>query len=290
MNADLSTATDFIYSTARLLDRLRFAHLVDGAGAEPVLDVLRAYRNADGGFGHAIEPDMRGPVSQPVGAHTAIEILHEVGAHDDPMVGSACDWLASIARDDGGIPFCLPSATAYPRGPWWQPADESSLTQTAANAAAMHAVGARHAWLDGASEFCWRRIEALDLSGPIAPGVAYDVRFGVAFLDAVPDAARAEAVLDALAPALRASGLVAEPGTGGDVQTPLDLSPWPGSRSRRLFDEETIARDLDALAAAQRDDGGWTVGFPDWNPVASHEWRSVITVHAVRVLRAHGRV
>jgi hypothetical protein len=291
MTADLQAATTFIQSTARLLDRHRFAHLFDGAGPEPVLQTLRAYRNADGGFGHAIEPDMRAPVSQPVGVHTAVEILHEIGSHDDPMVGPACDWLASVTRDDGGIPFCLPSATAYPRGPAWQPADASSLIQTAANAAALHAVGARHPWLDAASEFCWRRIEALDLSGAATdPGLGYEVRFGVAFLDAVPDAARAEAALDALAPALRDSGVVAEPGGDGDVQTPLDVSPWPNSRSRRLFDAGTIERDLDALAAGQRDDGGWTFGWPAWNPVATSEWRGLLTVHTLRVLRAHGRL
>jgi hypothetical protein len=291
MTVDLSAATSFIHSTARLLDRLRFAYLLEGAGAEPVLQVLRAYRNPDGGFGHAIEPDMRAPVSQPVGVQTAMEILHEIGVHDDPMITPAGDWLASVTRDDGGIPFCLPSAADYPRSPIWRPADASSLIQTAANAAAMHALGVRHPWLDDASEFCWRRIDAFDLSGPTSdPGLGYEVRFGIAFLDAVPDAARAEAALDALAPALRSSGLVAEPGSGGDVQTPLDLSPWPGSRSRHLFDDDAIERDLDALAAGQRDDGGWTFGWPDWSPVATHEWRGVLTLHSLRVLRANGRL
>jgi hypothetical protein len=289
MTVDLKAATIFIHSAARLLDRHRFEHVLEGADRAPVLRTLRAYRNDDGGFGHAIEPDMRAPVSQPVGVHTAIEIVHEIGADDDPMVQPACDWLASVTHDDGGIPFCLPSATAYPRAPWWQPADASSLIQTAANAAALHAVGAHHPWLDAASELCWQRIDALVVSAA-DPGVGYELIYGIAFLDAVPDAARAEAVLDALAPDLRASGVVAEPGTDGDVHTPLDFSPWPGARSRRLFDAATIERDLDALAAAQRDDGGWTVGFPAWNPVAAHEWRGVATVRALRVLRAHDRV
>jgi hypothetical protein len=51
-----------------------------------------------------------------------------------------------------------------------------------------------------------------------------------------------------------------------------------------------IERDLDALEAGQQEDGGWTFGWPAWNPVATYEWRGVITVHALRVLRAHGRV
>ena len=79
-----------------------------------MLETLRAYRNADGGFAHAVEPDVRGPVSQPVGVHTVMEVLHEIGAHDDPMIGSACDWLASVTRDDGGVPFCLAERRGLP--------------------------------------------------------------------------------------------------------------------------------------------------------------------------------
>jgi hypothetical protein len=290
MTADLKAATDFIYTSARLLERHRLAHLIDGAPAEPVLQALRAYRNPDGGFGHAIEPDMRAPVSQPVGVHSVMEVLHEVGAHDDPMIGPACDWLATVTRADGAVPFCLPSAAEYPRGPWWQPRDESSVTQTAANAAALHALGVDHPWLSGASEFIWRWLDALDLeAAEPEPGLGYDVRFTVWFLNAVPDAARAEATLDRLAPGLIESGVVAtEP--GGDVQTPLDLAQWPDSRGRRMFDGELIDRHLDALAAEQREDGGWMFPWPEWSPGATCEWRGLVTIDALRVLRANGRI
>ncbi len=61
---------------------------------------------------------MRAPTSQPVGIHTAMEILHEVGVHDDPMIRPAADWLTTITREDGGIPFVLEDAmaTRTPRG------------------------------------------------------------------------------------------------------------------------------------------------------------------------------
>jgi hypothetical protein len=72
---------------------------------------------------------------------------------------------------------------------------------------------------------------------------------------------------------------------GGDVQTPLDLAPFPDSRARRLFDQAQIDRDLEALAADQRDDGGWMFGWDQWNPTATTEWRGVLTLHALRILR-----
>jgi hypothetical protein len=247
---------------------------------------LRAHQNPDGGAGHALEPDLRTPSSQPGAVQHLLEMLHEAGAADDPLVGDACDFLTSITRADGGIPFVLPSATEHPRAPWWQPADESSLTQTAANAAALHALGAGHPWLEGATAFCWERIESGRITG------AYDARFAVAFLDAVPDAARAEAALDALGPRLVEDGLVAlEPGSGAELAfTPLEYSPQPGARSRRMFAADAIEPHLDALAAAQQDDGGWTFPWPEWSPAATLDWRGHLTIGALKALRANGRL
>jgi hypothetical protein len=287
MTVDLQAAQTFIYANARLLERRRLAHLLEQADPEPVVQALRAYRNPDGGFGNAIEPDMRAPDSQPVGIHTALEILHEIGARDDELTTTAADWLTTITRDDGGIPFCLPSALDYPRNPIWQPADESSSIQTAANAAALHELGVDHPWLDTADAYMWQQIDALDLAtADPNPGTGYVIRFAFTFLNAHPDAARAEAALDAFAPDL-GRFVAAEP--GGDGQTPLDLAPWPDSRSRRLFDDRDIESNLDALEAAQRSDGGWMFGWDEWNPAATHEWRGVVTVHNLRTLRANHR-
>jgi hypothetical protein len=277
MNFD--AARTFLHANARVLERRRFDHVFDGGPKEPVLDALRAHRNADGGFGHAIEPDMRAPESQPVGVHTVMEILHEIGVHDDPMIGPAVDWLQTITRDDGAIPFVL--ETDAPHAPWWKFSDASSVTQTAANAAALHNLGVSHPWLERADEFLFGRIAQLDASRLTDDiGLGYDVLFCVHFLDAHPDDARATEALAALAP-------IPTAGHGSELPSALDLSPVPGSRSRRLFD---VDEDLDALERAQQDDGGWHVSWPDWNPAASCEWRGVATVLALNVLRANDRL
>jgi hypothetical protein len=281
MTVDLNAARTFLYDNARVLERRRFAHLFDGGPKEPVLDALRAHRNDDGGFGHAIEPDMRAPTSQPVGVHTVAEILHELGVRDDPMVGAAADWLQTVTREDGGIPFVLEDAMAYPHAPWWQASDASSVTQTAANAAALHNLGVSHPWLETADEFLFARIAQIDTSrlGEDV-GLGYDLLFSVHFLDAHPDDARATAALDAL-------GRVPTAEPGSERPSALDLSPLPGTRSRRLFD---VQSDLDALERAQQDDGGWRVAWPDWNAAAAVEWRGVATVNALNLLRANARV
>ena len=65
MPIDRAAAETFIWSAARLVDRHRYALLFADGPAEPVVDALRGYRNEDGGFGHALEPDLRAPSSQP---------------------------------------------------------------------------------------------------------------------------------------------------------------------------------------------------------------------------------
>jgi len=276
---NLDAARSFLHANARVLERRRFEHSFDGGPKERVLDAMRAFRNDDGGFGHAIEPDMRAPTSQPVGVQTAMEILHEIGAHDDPMIRPAVDWLATIAREDGGIPFVL--ETDAPHAPWWRFSDESSVTQTAANAAALHNLGFSHTWLEKADEFLFARIAQIDASRVGEDiGLGYDVLFGVHFLDAHPDDARATAALDALGP-------IPTSDPGSEHPSALDLSPLPGRRSRRLFD---VQSDLDALERAQQDDGGWRVAWPDWNAAAAVEWRGVATVNALTLLRANDRV
>ena len=54
-------AEKFIYNNARLLERQLFAYHFKGGSREQVLTALRAYQNEDGGFGHALEPDIRCP-------------------------------------------------------------------------------------------------------------------------------------------------------------------------------------------------------------------------------------
>jgi hypothetical protein len=54
-----------------------------------------------------------------------------------------------------------------------------------------------------------------------------------------------------------------------------------------MFDQADVDANLAALAAGQHDDGGWMFGWDQWNPTATVEWRGVLTVHALRILRAN---
>jgi hypothetical protein len=284
----LEAAERFTWLNARLIDRLRFAHLFRGGAAAPVVAALRPYQNADGGFGNALEPDFRGPVSQPATVAVALQVLGEVDAFDDPMLGRACDYLASIATPDGGVPFVLPSVRAYPRAPWWQTETDQppgNLVPTASIVGLLLARGVQHPWIGPATEFCWREIDGVDRPD------AYQMRSAIAFLDRVPDRARAERAFAGVGPKVLEQGLVAlDPDATGEVHTPLDFAPTPSSLARGLFSDETIETHLDALVAAQQTDGGWTFNWPMWTPVVEPEWRGAVTVEMLLRLRAYGRL
>jgi hypothetical protein len=284
MPLDIAAAEQFVYANARLLERHRLAVLLDGAPVDPVIAALWAYRNPDGGFGNALEPDVRCPGSQTAATLQALEVLGEVGARSDPMVDDAAAWAQSITEADGGVPTVLPSAAGYPRAPWMEPSQGSGFLTYALAAQLWHA-GSSHPWLSRATEWCWA-----DLAGDEAVG-GYTAKFAADFLNAVPDQARVTAAVDRLRPALDEHGFIPVPGgTENERLTPLDLSPWPEAACRTLFTDAQIDADLDRLEAGQLDDGGWTVDYLAWSPGQALEWRGIITLHSLSTLRAYGRL
>jgi hypothetical protein len=288
---DFEAAESFLAAHARVLDRRVFERLFSGGAAGPVRDAVAAYRNDDGGFGHALEPDCRAAASQPAAVEMALRVLDLADAWDERLVHDAIDWLTAVAPVEGGAAFAEPSVAEGPRAPWWVPAEghPASLIQTGQISGLLYARGFAHPWLDRATEPMWSRIGQLTEPG------GYEMLGVLSFLERVPDRERAEAAFDRVGPMLRSGNLVIlDPaadgsGEGAPMHTALDFAPLPGSMARRLFDRATIEAQLDHLAGAQRDDGGWMIGWPSWSTAAEADWRGFLTVDALRVLRANGR-
>jgi len=283
----LSAATTFMWCNARLLDRQRFAHQFQHADRAPVLAALRAYQNADGGFGNGLEPDLRGPVSQPQPVEAAFHVLDELDAMHDPMVSRALDYLLGITTADGGVPFVLPMADEYPRAPWWNsgPEPPAAINPTAPIASLLHKHRIAHAWLGPATEFAWRAIESDQERG------GYDYLAIFAFLAHVPDRARAQAAHKRIGAELLASNMVTfDVNDQGHGFRPLDFARTPDSPQRPLFDDATMERHLDALVAHQEADGGWGIGWEPPSPLAVLEWRGHVTLGTLGILRAYGRL
>jgi hypothetical protein len=226
---DLDRASTFVIRNARLIDRRRFALITGRGTADAVLAALLGYRNEDGGYGWALEPDLRTPESRPVGALHAFEVFAEIGGGEAAV--DLCDWLDSVT-----LPIAAPAGSA----PWWIQADPTvpSLLLTSAIAEAAHQVARHdrsvreHAWLRRATEYCRRQITALE-----KPGSSLEFRSVLGLLDALHDTwPEAPEELRRLAAHLPADGILAvEGGIDDEKMYPLDFSPHPGRPVRGLL-------------------------------------------------------
>ncbi|HEY8978314.1 MAG TPA: hypothetical protein VIU15_01880 [Streptomyces sp.] len=293
----LARAERFVWLNARVLEQRLFAHHFLGAPAEPAETALDAYRTADGGYGHALDPDLRGPVGQPSHAVYALRVLDAVGRCGGRRVEQLCRHLTAVSTAEGALPAVLPSQRGCPTAPFVPVVDAppGELLTTGPVVGLLHRNDVWHAWLFRATDFCWHAVESLTSSHP------YEVEAAVDFLDSVPDRSRAQAAADRLGRLVRDQRLVvldpdrpesypvADGYAPAEHRFPHDVARTPHSLARAWFTDAEMSRSLDVLAADQQDDGGWPVRRPHWTPSATLEARSVATIESLRTLRAYGR-
>jgi hypothetical protein len=302
----LADAERFLQHSGRLLERLRFEHTFrkhhSPESAAHVLSALRPYQNDDGGFGQILEPDFRGPVSQPLCVDQAFRVLDELklkGAFEDALATRALTYLTQISAKDGGVPNVLLTVGAYPRAPWWHPdpAQPGSLLPTASLAGLLYKNKVEHPWLRGATQFTWqalteipKRLASATERLPLLQAL-YETRAAIVFLDHVPDRKRAEQTAQLVGQALREKGLFRSAGAAdAEAAAPLDFAHEPTSLAARWFDEKQIDLELDALLASQEADGGFPITWQVWTPLAGSEWRGIQTLDRLKTLRAYGRL
>ncbi len=291
----LARAEHFFRLTARVLERRLFAYHFREGEAGPVETALDAYRNEDGGYGHALEPDLRGPASQPLHTARALRVLDAVGRCGGQRVERLCRYLTSVSTPDGALPAVRTGRGVSPVAPSVTVVDDppGELLVTGPVVGLLHRNEVWHAWLFRATDFCWQAVESLEVPRP------YEVEAAVAFLDAVPDRTRARAAADRLGRLVRERRLaVLDPDRTGphpaghgpaEPRCPHEYAGDPRSLARAWFTDDEMARSLDLLAARQEADGGWPARAARWAPAPALEAGAAATLDALRTLRAYGR-
>ncbi len=280
----------FLLRQARLLERRLFAACFLDQPPARVVDALRGYQNDDGGFGHALEPDIRCPASLPVYVEAAFQALAAAGTVDHRMVLRACDYLAAVAAEagaGGAVPPTFPVIESYPRaGHWTEWAYQPALNPTAGLAGLLYQLGVEHPWREQATRYCWDQLESGGV--PDGPHTLAEV---LGFLTHVPDRGRADARAAELGRDLAdIPGLHLDPDAPGYGLTPLQLAPAADSRWRGLFTDEQISAHLDHLEQSQQPDGGWPVSWQPPSEASLLEWRGIVTLQALRTLTSYGRL
>jgi hypothetical protein len=291
----LKQAEWFVWLTGRVLEQRRFAYHFLGGDASAVEGALFAYAGVDGGFGYALEPDLRGPASEPLCSAYAVRLLDEVGLCDFSRVEALLDHFSRISASDGGLPARNPSPGDYPAAAAVPRVSDppGSLQSTGPVVGLLHRNGVRHPWLEKATEFCWDSVSVMDHVDP------YIVEAAVMFLDGVADRERARSVarelgelvrdrrLAVLSPSRASSYPLPEGYPPGLYFYPYDFAHKPSSVARSWFSDAEMAVALDYLSSQQEVDGGWAMRFPSWAPSTRLEWRPILTIEALLTLRAY---
>jgi hypothetical protein len=300
-SSPVARAERFMWLTARVLEQRRFAlHFLGGSG-DAVEAALGAYRNDDGGYGHALEPDLRGPTSEPLHVAYALRVLEEIGRCGGRAAEDVCRYLTATSTREGGVRSARKTQAAgsgYPAAPWIKVLDAppADLTATAQVLSVLHRNRVWHPWLFRATDFCWAALDALERTDP------YEALAALAFLDAVPDRSRARSAAERLGVLVRDHRLVVlDPSEvskrpADHLSAPdgrhyaHDFAPSPDSLGRRWFSDAEIDRSLAFLSDAQEADGGWPVRRRPWAPGSPLEWRPIVTIEALLTLRRYGRL
>ncbi|WP_123667929.1 hypothetical protein [Actinocorallia herbida] len=292
----LEKAARFLWTSGRVLEQRRFAHLFGSGTASGVLAALDAYADEEGGYAFGLEPDIRGPLGQPIAVPAALRVLEEAGRMVPERLVPLCDWLAERTDPDGGVPAVLPSLRPFPHPPFMPVADDprGDLLTTGQIAGPLLRHGTEHPWLRAAERFCRAAIEALEETHPYEAGAV------VAFLDGVRDRAWAARQGVRLGSLVREQRIVlldpekpgeARPAPGyapGEFHLPHDYAASPGSVARAWFTDAEMDRSLQHLVAVQEEDGGWPLPWAQWSPATAFEARPGVTLAALLTLRAYG--
>ena len=124
-------ARDFIHTSARPLERAIFELEFEDGSVDDFLRQLSKFQNPDGGFGRALEPDVRISASSALCTEIGLRYMAEKKIPSDHfMVQSAVKYLLDTFDAETQIWRVLPTeANDAPHAPWWH--DEAgSLART----------------------------------------------------------------------------------------------------------------------------------------------------------------
>ena len=105
-------AKKWILDNGRPLEKARLHFYFDGRDEKAILQELKKFQNKDGGFGHALEPDLRTPDSSVLATSLAFQISRSLS--------SAVQYLLNNYDTNVSSWRIIPeTAENYPHAPWW---------------------------------------------------------------------------------------------------------------------------------------------------------------------------
>ena len=287
---NFAKARNFLLSNARLLERRRFHYHFSDGPKDGVFYAILAYQNPDGGFGHGLEPDTSSPESQPLFTQMAFDIFDEIDYFAPDVIDRTLQYLVSITKDNGGLPWMLNPIGDYLRAFHFNVVDElPAIHPTAPILGLLIKHGIEHPWMVKAEEFCWAGIAASEEAACSACILRHLV-----FLEQRMDDPHAEIEIAKIKERILVPGVISYDPNKENIgmhgnPSPLSYAPTPTSILRSVFSDEQIERDLNRLINQQQEDGRWATPY-GISPGTRLEWDGMNTLDVLKSLKAYGRI
>ena len=119
--AQFENATTYIMKQGRPLEQAICRYNFNGAPKEDILIELKKFQNVDGGFGNALEPDLRASESSALCTLFALDILVDLEvSSDELMIEKSINYLMRTYDKKDHIWRLIPETTdTSPHAPWW---------------------------------------------------------------------------------------------------------------------------------------------------------------------------
>lgn len=245
-----------------------------------------AYQNDDGGFGNAIEPDLRTPNSQPLFTEFALRVLYDCNIKDLKISYKACDYIAKHADLNKGI-----STIHMDSGNIHVPAigtthSQQDLQWNVWPDWLVYSIGRiKHPWLDKATEAC------LDFVSTNRYDDAHTILTTFCLLESLPQTEQITRLYDKLANDLASANFLRMDAYSENYGlSPLEFVPSPTSYCKKIFQEDIIIQHLEALKSQQDKDGGWHISWDPPGETAKFEWRAIITLKNLIILKQYKKL
>ncbi|WP_274366169.1 hypothetical protein [Paenibacillus thermotolerans] len=273
-------AANFIWNNGRLLERTIFEYFFFAGSQSRVLDALKAYQNEDGGFGHALEPDLRTPESQPLFVEFGLRTLYDLKIKDLDLAYKVCDYVSRNADLEKGIATITASLRSYPRAEHWNHpmSEQASFSRLTSLVGLLSWQGVKHPWLDQAADVCLNDISSATYED------SHTILNAFCLLESLPQTEEIKMIYDKLADELyhaRFFCLEAPPRNYG--LTPLEFAPTADAYCRKIFTNKTIQYHLEV----PEEDGGWQIQWEPPSEMARLEWRAYKTLKSLMTIKSY---
>jgi len=297
-----ATAQAYLAWHGRPLDQARWSYcFADGPPAD-VLTALSIFQNADGGFGHGLEPDIRTPASSVIATSVAFQILREIGATaGEPVVQRAVDYLLQNYDAERRVwPIVPPAVEDAPHAPWWTYANtESNFHDFRLNPRA-EILGHLYHYQELVPETLLREVDEAVLAH--LPTVLdslemHDLLCVIRLAETVELPSPQRLQVQQMLKAIIRKHVETDPEqwTGYGLP-PLAVISAPNSFLAEVIAPDALAANLDFLIEQQLQNGAWPIPW-NWAFVdaaawaqAEHDWQGYQIVNNLKLLQAFGRI